>query len=309
MHRLGAVRHGAGPDQALPDRQAPAPGQVHLVGKLPGEGDAEDAARRAADLALAHRQEGERRRVEVDILDKRLQQRPRVRPRHGDGAPLLGDRGAIDLQLRPLGLEPFLQPLQHGGGVAAGRGHQVAVLAGPGGDPVVEHHAVLAEHQPVAAPPDSQRLPAVGVDAVQELGRVGAANVDLAERGGVEDAGGLAHGAAFARDRLAHGLAAARIVTRPEPLADRLEDRPAGFLPVLHRRAAHRVGERGDIAPRQRPERYRRVGRAEGGVADFRRRHAQPGRHPHASPMFVAGAPERFPAGRNLPARHPPTGH
>ena len=63
------------------------------------------------------------------------------------------------------------------------------VIAKAGGDTVIHHHAIILQHQPIAAFAYAELEPAVGVEPVQEFGRVRALNVDLAEGRGVEEAG------------------------------------------------------------------------------------------------------------------------
>ena len=61
-----------------------------------------------------------------------------------------------------------LHMLQHLGGVGRGGGDDEAVLGQPRGGAVVEHEAVLAQHQAVARPADRELGPGVGVEPVQE---------------------------------------------------------------------------------------------------------------------------------------------
>ncbi len=143
------------------------------------------------------------------------------------------------------------------------------VLAEARGDAVVEHHAVLAQHQAVAAAADGELAPGVGVDAVQELGGVRPLEVDLAERRGIEDADRRPCCLDLARDRFVHVLAGAGIVPGALPLADGLEDRAVGRVPGVHRRAPDRVEQGAGVAPDDRAEGDRRVGRAEGGDAEL----------------------------------------
>ena len=121
----------------------------------------------------------------------------RLRADHGDRRPLLGDRGAVDVQLGPLGLQPLLQPVQHAGSATGGGVHVVAVLGHAQRHAVVEHHAVGLAHDAVASRADRQLLVGVGVDPVEELARVGALDLDLAERRGVHHADAGAGGAAL----------------------------------------------------------------------------------------------------------------
>ena len=93
-----------------------------------------------------------------------------------------------DAQLRPLGLEPLLHPVEDRGGVAGRGGDQEAVVGDADHGAVVEDHAVDAAHHAVAARADLEAAHEVGVDPVEELAGVRALDVDLAEGGGVHDA-------------------------------------------------------------------------------------------------------------------------
>ena len=147
---------------------------LDLVAELAREADPEDPRRHARTSALAHAHVREGLGVEVDARGQLGDQLAASRAAQADRRPLLGDRGAVDLELRPFGLQPLLEPGEHARSTARGRAHQVVVLAEPRGDAVVEHHAVLAQHQAVAAAADRELAPGVGVDAVEQLGRVAA---------------------------------------------------------------------------------------------------------------------------------------
>ena len=61
----------------------------------------------------------------------------------------------------------------------------------------------------------------------------------------------------------------ARVVPGPLPLADVLEHGAVRLVPGVHRRAPHRVEQRAAVAPDDRAEGHRRIGRAEGRDADL----------------------------------------
>src|SRR5690606_16501609 len=113
-----------------------------------------------------------------------------------------------------------------------------AVLAHAADDAVVADVAVVAEQQAVAAAPRRELGPWVGVHAVHELDRVGADDLDLAQRRGVEDADACPNRAAFARDGGVHVLARLREVPRPAPLPDGLERRAVRRGPAVDPRLA-----------------------------------------------------------------------
>ena len=185
--------------------------------------------------------------------------------------PLLADRGELHVELRPQPLGAELHVLQHLGRVGGGGGDDVAVLGEARGGAVVQHQPVLAQHQAVARLADGQGLPAVGVEAVEELGRVRALQVDLAERGHIAHADAGAHGAHLAVDAAEPvGLAGPRIPLRAQPVA-RLDEHGAVLLrPSVRRRQPRRPEVLAAVRARQRADRDRREGRAEGGRAGLR---------------------------------------
>ena len=205
----------------------------------------------------------------VDALDQRRDHLARLRPLHGDHRPLLGDRGEPDLEIGPLGLQVVLHVLQHAGGAAGRGGHVEAVGREPATTPSSMMKPSSLQHQAVAAAARRELRPSVGVDAVQELGRVRPDHLDLAERRGVEDADGRAHGPAFAGDGGVHVLAGPREVAGALPQADILEHRAVRRGPVVDRRPAHRIEQLAAARAGERAEGHRRVGRAEGGRADL----------------------------------------
>ena len=203
------------------------------------------------------------------------EQRARVRPDDGDGRPLLGHRGQPHAQLRPLGLQPLLHPVEHGRGVAGRRRAEEPLLADAHDDAVVEDHPVERAHDRVAAHADRERVERVRVHAVQELDRVGALDVDLAERRRVHLRDRLARGGALAPDGRVHVLAVPREVARPLPLADVLEDRARLDVRRVDRRDAHRVEELAAVAAREQRERDGHVRRAERRRPELARVHLQ----------------------------------
>ena len=137
-------------------------------------------------------------------------------------------------------------------------------------DAVVEDIAVLLQHQRVAAAARLQAGEGVGVHAVEELGRVRADDLDLAERGGVEHADARAYGGAFACHGGVHVLAGQREAAGALPQADILEGRTVGNGPIVRRRRAHGIEQRAAARPRERGEGDGRIGRPERRRADLR---------------------------------------
>ena len=149
------------------------------------------------------------------------------------------------------------------------------MLAEARGHAVVHDHAVLAQHQAIAALADLELGPGVGVHAVEELGRVLALDVDLAERRGVDHAERVAHRLDLAVDGVVHGFAGPRVIPGPLPLADVLEGRAVALVPGVDRRLAGGIEQVVDIAAGEDAEGDRGIGRAEGGDAHFRDRPAE----------------------------------
>ena len=192
MHGLGAERCEivalAELDAALPERQAVVRRDLDLVAHLAGEADPEQSHAISSTFASRTLIWGKASGSRSTSVDQFRDQVARARPGKRDRRPLLGDRRGENLELRPFGLQPLLQPGEHARRTARRGAHEVVVFAEPRGDAIVEHHAVLAEHQAIAAAADRELGPGVGVDAVQEFGDVPALQVDLAEGRGIEHA-------------------------------------------------------------------------------------------------------------------------
>ena len=149
------------------------------------------------------------------------------------------------------------------------------LLTQPRGDTVVEKHPVFAAHESVAATAWFQGLPIVGVDAVQELGGVGALNIDFSQGRCIEYADGVARRQAFTVHGVVHGLPGTRVVPGSFPLADVFELRAAFHMPCVHRRLSHRICQLADIPACQHTESDGCIGRSEGGRADGGHLHAE----------------------------------
>jgi len=81
----------------------------------------------------------------------------------------------------PVGLPPR-EPLLDRAGAAGGGGHVEGLLVEAADRSVVDDPAGVGADHPVADPPGLEVGEAVGVQAVQELGGVGAADQQLAQR-------------------------------------------------------------------------------------------------------------------------------
>ncbi len=173
--------------------------------------------------------------------------------------PLLGDRRAVHPQLRPLGLQPLLHPVEDLRRAAGGGEDEEAVLGQAQHRAVVDHHPVDPAHDAVADRADLQVAHQVRVEHVEQHGGVGALHVDLAERGAVEDADAGARRGALAQHRGLHVLTGLRVEARALPLADVLEDGPGGDVPVVQGGDPLRVEQPPAVAAGQGGEGHRRV--------------------------------------------------
>ena len=192
------------------------------------------------------------------------------------GRPLLGGRGEPDLEVGPLGLQVVLHHVEDARGAAGGGGDVEAVGGEPADDAVVADEAVLAEQEAVAAAADPELRPGVGVHPLHEGDGVGADDLDLAERRGVEDAErGAGRRGTRGRRRRACPRPALREVPGAAPEGDRLEDGAVGLGPGVDRGLAGDLEGRVLVVAGEGAEGRRRVGRAEGGEADLRRRLAE----------------------------------
>ena len=274
VHRLGAVGAGAmllalGP-QRFPDGLAVIGQHVDLEAAVAGERHAEKPCRHAADLALAHRHVRHRLVRQVDVLDQRLDDLARVGALHGDHRPLLGNGGQPDVELRELGLEIVFHVVHDAGGAARRGGDVEAVGRQAADNAVIIDETVLAQHDAIAAAAGLELLPRVGVEQFHEFRGVGPDDLDLAERRGVEQAGRLAHRAAFSVDRGVHVLARPGEVPGALPLADVFEHGAVLLGPTMRRSSPRRVEQRPAAVVDDGAEGDRRIGRAEGGQPDLR---------------------------------------
>ena len=135
---------------------------------------------------------------------------------------------------------------------------------------VIAHDAILAQHDAVAAAARLQRVPAVDVDAIEQRGNVASLQLDLAERGNVNNADVFADIARLAICRFVLGFAGARIRVRPFPETCVDKTRTLLFMPRMHRRVPRGFDVLTLRMPGECAERYRRIRRAERRRADLR---------------------------------------
>ena len=173
-----------------------------------------------------------------------------------DRGEALGDVGQRDVHA-PVG-QPPREPLLDGAGAARRRGDVEALVVEPADGAVVHDAPGVGGEHAVADAPGLEVGEAVGVQAVEELARLRAADDELAERRDVDEPGALVDG-----ERL--GLRVAVVVGAP-PVA-RPHDAGAELAVAgVDGRALGRV----ERAPRQRAQRDGRPRRARGRGADAR---------------------------------------
>ena len=276
LHPVGPAAQRFGARHQLTEQaRAIARGHRDLIGMFARKADAEKPPRDAHHLHRVAGHEGPARIVDL-LLHEVIDQLARFRPRHGELSPMLGDRGKghCPFGMQALGHE-FEVP-HHRARSGGGGGHHVMRLAQPRAGAVIHDMPVLAQHQPIAHAPHLQRAEDVGIDEIQQLGRIRPLDVDLAQGGDIADPHGVAHEAHLPVAGLAPcRLAAARKEARtiPQPRLDHRRahaaalgvagGEPFGRKALSLRARAHR-GD-GD----------RDIGRAESG--DPRLRDAPPG--------------------------------
>ena len=197
---------------------------------------------------------------DVEVRHERGRRLARARPDDRDRRPLLGDAGRVDAQVRPFGLEPLLEVVEDGGGVAGRRRHVEPLLGRAARSRRRRRPSRRRVHiSAVPARPDLQRRERVRVDAVEEDARVRALDVDLAEGRRVHDRRPRSARRAHSRRTASSiALAVAREVARALPLADVLEHR------AVRRHATAGSGSSGPGrrgAPRSRPASWREADR------------------------------------------------
>ena len=280
VHRLGAVGHDvvllAGLPQLLPEGEAVAGGDVDLEAELAGEGDPEEPGGEAGDGAFGDRHVREGLGGDVEALDEGLEELAGVRALQRDRRPLLGGRGEPDLEVGPLGLQVVLHHVEDARGAAGGGGDVEAVGGEAADDAVVADEAVLAEEEAVAAAADAELGPGVGVHPLHEGDGVGADDLDLAEGRGVEDAD------ARRGWRGTRGLTAACMSSPGFGKYQARRQRATGSKAAPFASAQGSIGVlrvtlegRVLVVAGEGAEGRRRVGRAEGGEPDLRRRLAE----------------------------------
>src|SRR6516225_6953166 len=150
---------------------------------------------------------------------------------------------AIDLQVRPLRLQPLFQPCQHPGCTSGGSGHKEMVFTKPGGDTVVKDDSVSLAHHSIAALPFRQCRKHVRIDAVKENSGVRTLDINLSECGSVHHSHALPGCHALTPNSIFHAFSRLREVPGSLPLTHILEYCAGVNMPLMERRDAHGIGK------------------------------------------------------------------
>ena len=239
VHRLGAIGcRIPGRHQRVPDRRRVFGGNVDLEPRLPGEADTEQPGGDARDQPLpnAHVRHGRKVHVREGCQDC-----PRAGTLQGDHRPMLGRGREPGAELRKLGLKVVFHHVEHRRGAARGGGDVEAVRGKAGDHAVIAQEPILPQEQPVAAAPRHQRGEIIGVDPVEEIGRVRAGDLNFSQRAGIEDPGPPAHRQAFPRHGLVHGFLSPGEVAGALPGAGILEHRTICHRPFVQRCMPDRI--------------------------------------------------------------------
>lgn len=192
MHGFGAIKAAANGFRPVADR-TPDGGAVigrHIdfEAEFAGEGDAEEARWHTAELAFGYRHMREGFRRQIDTLNEGRDDFPRLRPLHGNDSPLFGCRGEPDVEIGEFGLEIIFHVLENARRATRRRRHMEPVFGKTADNTVIIYETVFTGHDAITAAAGFQSIPGIGVDEVQELRRIRANHLDLAERGGIEHA-------------------------------------------------------------------------------------------------------------------------
>src|SRR5688500_8123809 len=181
------------------------------------------------------------------------------RPDQRDRRNMLGNRGAIDLQVRPFRLQPLFQPGQHPGSATCGGGHQKMVFTQAGCDTVVKDNTISLAHQTVAALSHRQCREDVGINAVKEYRCVRTLDIDLSKGRGIHHCHTVSCGQALAPHGITHTLSWLGKIPRPLPLPYILEYRGCFYMPLMKWCDADRIRDQPAFASGKCSKRYRHI--------------------------------------------------
>src|SRR5262245_7293316 len=118
------------------------------------------------------------------------------------------------------------------------RGHVVVVLSETRGGAVVEHEAILAQHQAITGLAYRESRKGIAIDAVKEDAGVAPLDVDLTERRDIAHADVIAYIRHLAVHSVLRLLTSPRVVERAEPRPGLDEYRALLLGPLMRRRKA-----------------------------------------------------------------------
>ena len=276
----------------LPDLLAVVGGCINLVSQFTRKSQPDDAhpyaGQRSRQIGVQQAHMRNRFVAEIHAGEGGTHYVARFWAGHAHGSPLVRHRSHGDAQLRPHHLQQEFQMAHHLAGLRRGGGHEELGLAQAAGGAVVKHDAVFTQHETVTRLAYGQLGKTVHVDPVEELGRIRALHVDLAQGGHVGDTHLLAHDVHLGPVGLGQSCAMRVEPQRPHPQTRFHHDATVRQMPVVYGRAPHRLQMGTHAAPRQYPNGGRCVRWPEGGGAHIRHAQATPRRH-HGQAIEVGG--------------------
>ena len=214
-------------------------------------------------MRVEHAHKGQGGVAQVEVWKSGRERVARTRPGHAHGGPLVGDRRHRHPQRGPNHLQQKLQVAHHLGRLRRGGRHEKLGFADARGGAVVHDDAVFAQHKAVARLAHGQLGETVHINAVQKLGGVGPLHVNLAQRGRVGHAYAVAHKFHLGLVSLPQRGAVGAVPQRAQPQAGFHLHAAVRLMPIVHGGAALGLEMRPHIAPGQRTQAGRGIGRAE----------------------------------------------
>ena len=207
-------------------------------------------------------------RSQCGIESHRCQPIPASGAGHGHIAPARGDGRDQHAQCGVLALQPFLERPRCAFDACTGGIHPVAIGAQTGDDPVVDHDAVFIEQQSITSLAGRQGRHRSHIHEIEKMRRVGAVDLELAERRAVEYSRRPAYRAGLPLRGGLQGFSLPWIGGRPHPIAELFEQRAARAVPLVRRKILQRADKQvADPPASQQAEGDRRKRRTELGGA------------------------------------------
>src|ERR1019366_5721360 len=148
--------------------------------------------------------------------------------------------------------------------------HVEAIRAETRHHAIIVDESVVAAEYPVARAPDTEIGPTVDVQSIHEFGGIRTDDFDLAQSRRIENAAGVAHREALARDGCMHSFTGPREIPRALPEADVLENGAFRRRPFVRGRRTQRIEQIAARDAGENTETHRRVGHSKGRVAHLR---------------------------------------